>query len=83
MAGRVYPAELWPRPPADGHGHGDLAPAEIAIAIRCYETSPELCIDQGRGLAPGSGLPFPTLAAWLDYVSYCWHEFGIVPSDVF
>jgi hypothetical protein len=80
--GRIYSAELWPRPPSDGHGMGDLAPAEIAIAIRTFETTPELCIDQGRDGLPGTGVQFPTLAAWLDYVSYCWHTFGVVPSGV-
>lgn len=82
----LYPAELWPRPPAPedggGHGMGDLAPAEIAIAIRAFEATPELCIDQGRDGRQGTGLPFPTLRSWLEYVSYCWHEFGVVPSGV-
>lgn len=78
----IYAAELWPRPPSDGHGMGDLDPAEIAIAIRAYEATPELCVDYGEMGTPATGLPFPTLRSWLEYVSYCWHEFGVVPSGV-
>lgn len=52
---------------------------QIAIAIRIYETTPDLCIDQGI-FRPGTGLPFPTLAAWLAYCEEVFAELGCYPD---
>lgn len=60
-------AEQWenalPRLPAE----------QVAIAIRIFETTPELCIDQ-------TGLPFPTLASWLAYCDWACAEYGAYPD---
>lgn len=50
-----------------------LPEAEAALAIRLYETTPQLCLIHDE-------LPAPTLKAWLDYCQWCFEEIGAVPS---
>lgn len=72
MAKVVSFAHRWPLP-----GRDPLPLAEVAVAIRLYETAPALCLVGADQL-----LPAPTLAAWLAWCEECWRDFGLVPSGV-